>query len=474
MNVKLLAGNKTLNSAVWYTVSSILAKGMTVLLTPFFTRILSVSEYGEYTNFISWQNILVVIFSMELSATILRARFDYKDNNIFSGYVFTISTFGIVFSMVITFLIFACSRFNMENIISIKNQYIWLLIDIIVFAPLLQIFQAEQRSEVKYKISSVVTLAYGVCSFFIPYIFTIFLQNKLFALLLGISVNATLWGAGIYLFYFIKPHGAIKTEYIRYALIIAIPVIPHMISNIIMGNSDKLMINSICGAEYAALYGVVYTCALVINLIRNAINNAWIPWFYKNLDEGNVEYVKNISKDYLHLFTAASVLLCFAGPELVMVLGGVKYYTAAKLVPMIMLGCYYNFINLFYVNIEFYEKKTYMVSVVTMFTALLNVLLNYICIKNWGYVAAAYTTAFCNFIIVLLHYFVTKKMNNKEICDSRQIFIYCASSAIVFWAITFLYNYTTARFISLLLFILGNILYIKMNKNRFKIINGRV
>lgn len=175
MNVKLLAGNKTLNSAVWYTVSSILAKGMTVLLTPFFTRILSVSEYGEYTNFISWQNILVVIFSMELSATILRARFDYKDNNIFSGYVFTISTFGIVFSMVITFLIFACSRFNMENIISIKNQYIWLLIDIIVFAPLLQIFQAEQRSEVKYKISSVVTLAYGVCSFFYPvYIYNFF------------------------------------------------------------------------------------------------------------------------------------------------------------------------------------------------------------------------------------------------------------------------------------------------------------
>ena len=62
MKIKLLAGNKTLNSAVWYTISSIMAKGITVLLTPFFTRILSVSEYGEYTNFISWQNILVVIF----------------------------------------------------------------------------------------------------------------------------------------------------------------------------------------------------------------------------------------------------------------------------------------------------------------------------------------------------------------------------------------------------------------------------
>lgn len=54
MKIKLLAGNKTLNSAVWYTISSIMAKGITVLLTPFFTRILSVSEYGEYTNFISW------------------------------------------------------------------------------------------------------------------------------------------------------------------------------------------------------------------------------------------------------------------------------------------------------------------------------------------------------------------------------------------------------------------------------------
>ncbi len=474
MKIKLLAGNKTLNSAVWYTISSIMAKGITVLLTPFFTRILSVSEYGEYTNFISWQNILVVIFSMELSATILRARFDYKDNNIFSGYVFTVSTFGVVFSITVTLLIFACSGFDMENVISIKNHYIWLLIDIIVFAPLLQIFQAEQRSEVKYKVSSVITLVYGICSFLIPYIFTFFLDDKLFALLLGIAANATLWGAGIYFFYFIKPHGAVKTEYIKYALIIAIPVIPHMISNIIMGNSDKLMINSICGAEYAALYGVVYTCALVVNLIRNAINNAWIPWFYKNLDEGNVVKVKNVSKNYLYLFTAASVFLCLTGPEMVMVLGGVKYYTAAKLVPMIMLGCYYNFVNLFYVNIEFYEKKTYMVSVVTVFTALLNVLLNYICIKNWGYIAATYTTAFCNFIIVLLHYFITKKMNNKQICNNKQIFMYCILSAIVFWAITFLYDFTEVRYTFLILFILYNVFYVKKNKNKFNIINGQV
>lgn len=474
MKMKLLAGNKTLSSAVWYTISSILAKGMTVLITPFFTRILSVSEYGEYTNFISWQNILVVIFSMELSSTILRARFDYKDNNIFSGYVFTISTFGIVFSMAITFLIFACSGFDMENVISIKNNYIWLLIDIIIFAPLLQIFQAEQRSEVKYKVSSIITLVYGICSFLIPYIFTFFSDDKLFALLLGIAANATLWGTGIYFFYFIKPHGTIKTEYIKYALIIAIPVIPHMISNIIMGNSDKLMINNICGAEDAALYGVVYTCALVINLMRNAINNAWIPWFYKNLDEGNIVYVKKISKIYLYLFTAASVFLCLIGPEMVMVLGGVKYYAAAKLVPMIMLGCYYNFVNLFYINIEFYEKKTYMVSVVTVISALLNVLLNYICIKNWGYIAATYTTAFCNFIIVLLHYLVTKKMNNKNICNNRQVFVCCALSAILFWTITFLYNFTIIRYIILILFIFSNIFYILRNKSKIKIINGQV
>ena len=76
---------------------------------------------------------------------------------------------------------------------------------------------------------------------------------------------------------------------------------------------------------------------------------------------------------------------------------------------------------MFYVNIEFFEKKTYMISIVTIAATILNVVLNYVCIRRFGYMAAAYTTAFCNFLIVLLHYLFTMKMNNKEICDSRLI-----------------------------------------------------
>lgn len=95
-------------------------------------------------------------------------------------------------------------------------------------------------------------------------------------------------------------------------------------------------------------------------------------------------------------------ILCLIGPEVILILGGPKYLAATKLMPVMMLGCFYNFMNLFYVNIEFYEKKTIMISVTTVFTAILNVGSNYVCIKIFGYSADAYTTACCNFIFLLM------------------------------------------------------------------------
>ena len=51
---------KTIHSAIWYTISSLIAKGITILLTPIYTRVLTKGEFGQYTNFFSWQNILVL------------------------------------------------------------------------------------------------------------------------------------------------------------------------------------------------------------------------------------------------------------------------------------------------------------------------------------------------------------------------------------------------------------------------------
>ncbi len=446
---------KTIHSAIWYTLSSVIAKGITVLLTPIYTRVLTKGEFGQYTNFFSWQNILVLFFSLCLDSSILRARTDYKSDKEFNTYVYNVTIISVLFPLMTAgvWLIFFYSKTS--NWFNINEKYIWALYIILAVYSLIPIYQAKERAEFKYKASSILTLGYGISTVLAPIMLIYFFsdKNKLDMIIYANLINSVIWGCAIAILIFKQPHAKINRLYIEYALRIGIPVVPHALASMILGNSDKVMINTMCGSEYAAVYGVVYTCALAISLLRNSLNNAWVPWFYRKLSENKFDEVKEVSKIFVDLFSLCFILLCLLGPEIILILGGAAYQNAQILIPIIMLGCYYNFLNLFFVNIEFYEKKTFMISVITVVVTVLNIIMNYFGILLLGYIAAAYTTAICNALIVIFHYLSTKKYNNYKIVDNKHIFCRMSEAIIIVILCTYIYSYIELRYI--LIVVLG-------------------
>ena len=69
---------KAIKAGTWYTVGNIISKGMNFLTVPIFTRFLTQDEFGLYNNFISWMTIFAVIATLNLSATLYSARYDYE------------------------------------------------------------------------------------------------------------------------------------------------------------------------------------------------------------------------------------------------------------------------------------------------------------------------------------------------------------------------------------------------------------
>ena len=467
--------NKTINSAIWYTLSNVLAKAMTVLLTPIFARLLTTKEYGIYTNFVSWQNVLVILFSLEMSSTVLRAKYDYSEKE-FDNYVFSICCFSIIFPFVTVGMALILGKRWLENAINLDFKLIVALYIIITFYSMIQIFQAEQRARVKYKMSSLMTVIFSGGTILLPIVCVYLFENKLYAITFATATNYLIFGIIFFVIYFKKANQKrIQIKYIKYALIIALPIVPHLLSSVIMGNSDKMMISQMCGVEYAARYGVVYTTALVVTLLRNSLNNAWIPWLYDKLTIREYEKIKQVSKIFIVFFSVVTFFLCLIGPELVLILGGKKYSEAAGMVPFIMIGCYFNFLNLFYVNIEFFEKKTFMISVITIITAILNVVLNYVGIKLINYQTAAIATAICNGITVISHYFVTRKWNNHEICDNKLIMCCALGGALISPMFQSFYNWNIfARILIIIIYILTLGIICVCKKNEIKKIMGEI
>ena len=55
-------------ASLWFTVCNILQKGISLLTTPLFTRLLTTYEYGNCTIFYSWYSLISIFATLNLSA----------------------------------------------------------------------------------------------------------------------------------------------------------------------------------------------------------------------------------------------------------------------------------------------------------------------------------------------------------------------------------------------------------------------
>ena len=55
-----------MRASIWFLVCSFFQKGISLITTPIFTRILTTEEYGQYNVFNSWLGIVAVFVSLNL------------------------------------------------------------------------------------------------------------------------------------------------------------------------------------------------------------------------------------------------------------------------------------------------------------------------------------------------------------------------------------------------------------------------
>ena len=60
--------SEPIKATLWFTISSIIQKGIALLSTPIFTRLLTTEEYGVYSVYQSWYSILLIFATLNLYA----------------------------------------------------------------------------------------------------------------------------------------------------------------------------------------------------------------------------------------------------------------------------------------------------------------------------------------------------------------------------------------------------------------------
>lgn len=446
------ASSQTVAKAgIWYTVCNFMFRGMAFITTPIFTRLLSKSELGTFSNFSSWITILTVLTSFDLAQSIIRSKLEHEDD--IDSYIWSILSFSSIWTIVVYIVVCLFPNFFM-NLFQVDMKYIHLMFIYLLVAPAYSMLITKHRAFYKYKTFVALTGIMTVSGTLLSLLLVVLMDDKLDGRILGYYLPHIVISAVIYVI-LVTRGKRIKTEYWKYACVICLPLVPHSLSLYLLSSSDKIIITNMCGAEYTAVYSVAYSAYHIVTILFDSMNKAWAPWLLESLHLKKYDEIKKTSKVYIGIFVMLIAGVLMIIPEIILILGGKQYIEAVYCLPPLITSCVFQFIYTMYVNIEFYEKKTFGVSIATMLATAVNIVLNIIFIPmntEHSYVVAAYTTLVGYIVLFILHYFIVKGMKMDFVYDIKFILYVLIGVLIFSLLMNFCYSLTFVRYIIVLVY----------------------
>lgn len=459
---KLLEKYKNLSEPVkasfWFFLCGVLQKGITVITTPIFTRVLDTAEYGAFSVYTSWQSILSVFVTLNLSAGVFTRGLVKNDED---KDRFTASFYGLSTVLVlVNFIIYLIFRSFFNEIFNLTTPIMVCMFLTMWAGGVFSFWSARQRVEYRYRAQVALTLTVSVVQPIIGLLsIYLFPSAKVEARIISITVVSLLAYSWLGINHIRKGRSLYNGHYWSYALKFNIPLVPHYLSQNVLSASDRIMINKYCTTSDAGIYSLAYSLSMLMTIVNTAINNTFSPWLYKCIKEKQFQNIGKISYMLLGLIAVGNLCVIAVTPEIVAIFAPPQYAAAIWAIPPVTLTVFFMFMYTMFANFSFYFAKTNAIAITSCLGAVLNVVLNMIFIPVFGYIAAAYTTLICYVCYTLAHYVLMRRIV-KEYLDDVRIYsqtILCALSVVFVllgFGIMMLYEHTIMRYLFILLTLL--------------------
>jgi O-antigen/teichoic acid export membrane protein len=417
-----IGSGKAAKAGAGYIIGNYLLKGITFLSAPLFTRILTTADFGLYSTYSAYMSIFYIIIGLALQSSINTAKYKYKED--LDSFVSSIVLLMLLSTGI--WLLVANSFFGVyEEWFGFDRVILNCLIFHCLGYALIQVFNVY------------VSLNYSVRDFFkmsafnavlnlvlsVALILTVFSSERYIGRIIGSFVPMGLIGLYIVLYFFKKARPHYNGGYWRYSLRYSLPIIPHGIAQVILGSFDRIMIKNMENADAAGIYSFSYTVSSLFSVASSSLDKVWRPWGYEKMHEGDYEAIKKQATKYTFGMAMFAAMIMMVSPEIIKVLGDEAYWDSTACVIPVIIGTYFIFLYTLPSLVEYVHEKTVYIAVGSIGAAVMNIILNYIFIPIFGYVAAAYTTMITYALSFGLHYIIAAKVHGSCIFDTTKLIL---------------------------------------------------
>lgn len=384
-----------------YLICNIVQKCLSFFTMPLFTNLLTEEQYGQVLVYGSWSGILSIALTLNLAyGSFSTAMVKFEEER--DSYLSSIQGICLVLCALF-FAVYLPFRTFWNGLLELPTPFVVVLVMDIYFNMSILLWCGKKQFEYRYVGVVAITMLQVLTVIGLSYAMIMHTEEKGYARILGGAIPAVLIGGTLFVVNLVKGKKLFSKVYWKYALGFNIPLLAYYFSQVIFNQSDRIMISHMVGTDKAALYGVACSLATVLSFVMNAINSSYIPWFYGKLKTGAQRENQRISMGIALLLAILLSGVIWFAPEIILIFSNRNYVEAANVVPPVAISTFLLFYAQLFINVEFYHEQKGSLVWASVGAAVTNLVLNWIYIPKFGYVAAAYTTlvsyilfAFCN------------------------------------------------------------------------------
>lgn len=436
---------KFVGDALLYLFGLLLNRGVGFLLLPVYTSYLSVDEYGINAICTTLILVLGMTFTLSLEAPLTILYYKIKEEEA-KDLLVMISLSVIVLPLLLTtFLSFFGEPLISRFIPNVPwNPYLRMSIWV-AFLGIPQLLpQAILRIRHQAGLNSLFNFASFAFSTSLILYFLIYKGEGVVSILKGQIISGIVFTV-ISIFLCARWSQKWMERRIRFSLWlraykIGLGYFPHILSIWVLNVSDRWILNYFVPIADIGIYNIAYTLGMIVHLFGAGLSSVYGPLYFQQSQEPSFrERFTRLLSGIILVFSWVTLAVSVSAPEILQIMTPPAYHRAADYVPWIAAGYWFS-VSIYQVGFTVIENqgKSHLSVLISVPAALLNIILNWIFIPQFGILAASVNTLLAFVLMAGLSLVISRRYDKLSFPWIAIIKLF-AISIVIFW-MTFIFT----------------------------------
>ena len=406
------------------TISQFGTKLLSFFLVPLYTNVLSTEEYGTYDFFNTTIMLLIPLLTLNICDAALRFSLDKDADNK------DVLTISIKYLMIGILSISVLSIINqITNLFPIINLYLFQFLLLYFGSAITGLLSGFARGIDKVKSVAISGVLGSATMLILNIVFLLPLKmglNGYFAAnIIGLLVQSVFLIISMKAWKYFGLTSVKNKSLTRNMLAYSIPLIVNNISWWVNNASDRYVVIWLCNMAANGIYSVSYKIPSILTIFQSVFSQAWTLSAVKDFD---AEDKSGFFSKMYNLYNACMTLICsmiiILSKLIARMLYAKEFYIAWRYSPLLLIAVVFGALSGYIGGIYTAVKDSKAFAKSTLYSAIINTILNIILVKAIGIMGAAIATAVSFAFVWALRVITVKKYIRLNLNLKRDIITY--------------------------------------------------